>query len=112
MYSNNKVRLIIGKIDTSIPFEVGVKQGDRVALVIFLFLVMSFAETVEAEWDKHNIQKIEFKRHSNSPQSARRITSHTAKNFSQGTLFNIFCMLYVDDGAFAFISRRDIESGS
>ena len=58
MYSNNEVRLIIGKIDTSIPFEVGVKQGDSVAPVIFLFLVMAFAETVEAEWDKHNIQKI------------------------------------------------------
>ena len=28
MYSNNKVRLIIGKIDTSIPFELGVKQDD------------------------------------------------------------------------------------
>ena len=30
MYSNNKVRLIIGKIDTSIPFKVGVKQGDSI----------------------------------------------------------------------------------
>ena len=27
MYSSNKVRLIIAKIDTSIHFEVGVKQG-------------------------------------------------------------------------------------
>ena len=43
MYSNNKVRLIIGKIDTSIHFEVGVNQGDRIALVLFLFLVMAFA---------------------------------------------------------------------
>ena len=109
MYSNNKVRLIIGKIDTSIPFEVGVKQGDSVAPVLFLFLMMDFAETVEAEWDKHNIQKIEFKRHSNSPQSAGRITSHPAKNFSQGTLIDIFCMLYVDDGVLTFISRQEIE---
>ena len=61
MYSKNKVRLIICKIDTSIPFEVGVKQGDSVSPVLFLFLMMAFAETVEAEWDKHNIQKIEFK---------------------------------------------------
>ena len=58
MYSNNKVRLSIGKIDTSIPFEVGVKQGDSVAPMLSLFLMMAFAETVEAEWDKHNIQKI------------------------------------------------------
>ena len=57
MYSNNKVKLIIGKIDTSIPFEVGVKQCDSVAPVLFLILMMAFAKTVKAEWDKHNIQK-------------------------------------------------------
>ena len=57
MYSNNKVRLIIGKIDTSTPFEVGVKKGDSISLVLSLFLMMAFVETVEAEWDKHNIQK-------------------------------------------------------
>ena len=61
MYSNNNVRLIISKIDTSIPFKVGIKQGDSVAPVLFLFLVVAFAETVKAEWDKHSIQKIEFK---------------------------------------------------
>ena len=79
MYSNNKVRLIIGKIDTSIPFEVGVKQGDSVAPVLFLFLIMTFAEVIEQEWDKHRIKKIEFKRHTNSPHSAGRVTSHPAK---------------------------------
>ena len=55
MYSNNKVRLIIGKIDTSIPFEVGVKQGDILAPVLFLFLMMAFTEVIEQEWDKNGI---------------------------------------------------------
>ena len=112
MYSNNKVRLIIGKIDTSIPFEVGVKQGDSVAPVLFLFLMMAFAETIEQEWDRHNIKKLEYHRHNNSPHSIGRLTSHPAKTFSQGMLFEIFCMLYVDDGAFAFVSRRDLEIGA
>ena len=67
MYSRNKVRLIIGKIDTSIPFEVGVKQGDSVAPVLFLFLMMAFAEAIEQECNKNGIEKIEFKRHTNSP---------------------------------------------
>ena len=57
MYRNNKVRIIIGKIDTSIPVEVGTKKGDSVSPVLFFFLIMAFTETVEAEWDKHNIQK-------------------------------------------------------
>ena len=69
MYSNNKVRLIIGKIDIHIPFEVGVKQGDSVAPVLFLFLMMAFAETIEKEWDRHGIQKLEF--HKRPPQWER-----------------------------------------
>ena len=47
MYTDNNVRMIIGKIDISITFEVGVKQGDRVAPVLFLFIMVSFAETIE-----------------------------------------------------------------
>ena len=52
---------------------------------------------------------IKFKRHSNSPQSSGRITSRPAKIFSHRTLFEIFYMIYVDDGAFAFETRKDTE---
>ena len=45
MYTEKNVILIIGKIDISIPFEVVVKQGDSVAPVRLLFLMMAFAET-------------------------------------------------------------------
>ena len=40
MYKNRIVRLKIGKDDTTIPFEVGVKQDDSMAPVLFLFLIM------------------------------------------------------------------------
>ena len=56
MYTDNNVRLILGKIDTSIHFEVGVKQGDIFAPVLFLFIIMEFSETLEEEWVK-NIYK-------------------------------------------------------
>ena len=46
MYKNSVVRLIIGNIDTSIPFKVGVKQGDSMALVPF-FTIMDFAEILK-----------------------------------------------------------------
>ena len=55
---------------------------------------------------------IKFKRQSNSPQSTGRITSHPRKSFSHGTLFGIFCTLYVHDGDFAFLSRRKLEIGA
>ena len=46
MYDKSVVNLIIDKIETSIDFKVGVKQGDSTALVLFLFLMMAFAETL------------------------------------------------------------------
>ena len=49
MYTEKNVRLIIGKIDISIPFEVVAKQEDSVAPVLFLFVIMAFAETIEKE---------------------------------------------------------------
>ena len=47
MYTDNKVRLILVKINIYIPFEVGLKQGDSVAPVLFLFVMMAFAETIK-----------------------------------------------------------------
>ena len=38
--------------------------------------------------------------------------SHKICTFSEGTLFDIFCILYVDDGAFGFPSRKEIEIGT
>ena len=50
MYDKIIVKLIISKVETSIDFKVVVKQGDRMAWVIFLFLMMAFAKTLEDDW--------------------------------------------------------------
>ena len=47
MYKNSIIRLKIGKADTTIPSEVRVKKGNSMAPVLFLFLIMVFAETLE-----------------------------------------------------------------
>ena len=47
MYNKRVVRTIIGKIDTSSDFKVEIKQGGSIAPVLFMFLVMAFAETLE-----------------------------------------------------------------
>ena len=95
MYKDSRVRLIIGKIDTTIPFYVGVKQGDSMAPVLFLFIIMGFAETLEREWTRSGLTPLQFRRHNNSPLSNGRIISHKRCTFSEGTLFDMFCMLYV-----------------
>ena len=76
MYTGNKVRLILGNIDISIPFKVEVEQGYSVTPVLFLFIIMAFAETLEKEWVRNGLQIIKFKRQSNSPLYSGIINSH------------------------------------
>ena len=47
MYEKSIVKLIIGKVETSIEFKVGIKQGDSISSLQFMFLMMAFSETLE-----------------------------------------------------------------
>ena len=43
---NSVVKVMIGKMETYIDFEVSVKQGGIIASALFLFNTMSFYETL------------------------------------------------------------------
>ena len=47
MYKDLKIVLNIGKVDEKTSHTVGVQQGDCMAPVLFLFMVMAFADTLE-----------------------------------------------------------------
>ena len=47
IYTDNKVRLVLGNINIYIPLEIELKQGDSIAPLLFLFIMMAFAETIE-----------------------------------------------------------------
>jgi hypothetical protein len=49
-YQNLIVVLKIEKEVVELPQTVGVRQGDNMAPVLFLFLMSAFAETLETEW--------------------------------------------------------------
>ena len=103
------VKLVIGKFETTIYFKVGVKQVDSVAPVLFLFIVMAFADTLEKEWMINGLTNAEFSRDNNSPLSDGQLISHQPQSFSREVLFELFCMLYVDDGPFVFESRHQLK---
>ena len=56
MYQDLKVVLKIGKIEEKRSQTVGVRQGDCMAPILFLFMVMSFSETLEKEWIKADLK--------------------------------------------------------
>ena len=40
-----------------------------------------------------------------------KLTGHKKKNFEQGTILALFCVLYVDDGAFNFEEHDQLTRG-
>ena len=79
--------------------------------VLFLFLMMAFSETLEDKWTALGLRKPQFARKDNSPRPTGQLVSHRPRTFSSGTLFDLFYIIYVDDGAFVFELRNDIEKG-
>ena len=90
---------------------VGVRQGDCMAPVLFLFMVMAFAKTLETEWIKEDIKMINLWQHMHSPHDVGKLTGQKKNKFEQGTLLALFCVLYVDDGTFTFEDRDQLTRG-
>ena len=110
LYTDSKLQLTIGKEKESIPYTVGVKQGDNMAPVLFLFLMQAMAETLEAEWILHNIETTEYRYHKETKVIKGRLCGQDPK--AKGVTFSLFKILYVDDGAFMFTSKNDMVRGA
>ena len=54
---------------------------------------------------------INLRQHMHSPRDVGKLTGHKKKSFEQGTLLALFCVLYVDDGAFTFEDRDQLTRG-
>ena len=90
---------------------VDVRQVDCMAPVLFLFMVMYFAEIIEKKWTRTGLKMITLQQRSHLPQDIGTLTVHKGKTFLQWILLTLFCILYVDDGAFPFEERLQFESG-
>ena len=90
---------------------ISVRQGDCMAPVLFLFVVMAFAKTLEKEWIGTGLSMITLQQRSHSPQDIGKLTGHKVKTLSQGNLLFLFYVLSVEDGEFLFEDRLQLELG-
>ena len=58
MYQDLKVVLNIGKTEETMSQTVGVREGGCVTPVLFIFMVMAFAKTLEREWTRTGLNMI------------------------------------------------------
>jgi len=76
MYQDLKVVLKIGKVKENISQTGGVRQGDYMVPVLFLFVVMAFSESLEKEWDVSGLDMIESQQHTHSSRDCGQLTNH------------------------------------
>ena len=114
-YQDLVVVLKIEKEVVELPQTVGVRQGDNMAPVLFLFLMSAFAETLEAEWKRANIDVCTVRAFvgSSITSGKGKLRGHLPKEYLSRdlTAVEILQCLYVDDGAFIFKSREDMKRG-
>ena len=81
MYQDLKIVLKIGKIEEKMSQTVGVRQGDCMAPVLFIFMEIAFSETLQKEWMKAELNLINLKKHTHSPCDVGKLTGHKKKIF-------------------------------
>jgi hypothetical protein len=110
IYTSNVVVLKIEKEVREIPQEVGVWQGDNMALALFLFLMTAFAETLELECKREKIEVVTVMTATDDQIQEGQLCSHTPKMFCSKILsaYKIFHCLYMDNGAFPFDTRESL----
>ena len=83
------------------------------APVLFLFLMTAFAETLEIVWKDQDIPILSVMTATDEHLAEGKICSHTPAMFKSKKLssYEILQCLYVDDGAFPFGTREDLQRG-
>ena len=52
---------------------------------------------------------VNMRQHTHSPHDVGKLTGHKKKSFEQVTLLALFCVLYVENGAFTFEDRNQCK---
>ena len=106
IYQDLVVVLKIEKETVELPQSDGVRQGDNMAPVLFLFLMSAFAETLEIEWKAAgiNVCTVWLVIGCKLALGKGKNRGHLPKEYMLRALtaVEIFQCLYVDDGAFIF----------
>ena len=112
LYTDLHVTLKIGKESTDIDQTVGVRQGDNLSPVVFLFVMTAFSEILDKKWQAAGLSRVEA-RHTELDQLATgQLTGHKAPTKKKGSTTHITQTLFLDDSGFPFNSREDAITGT
>jgi len=106
MYSNSKIKISSGTAKTTFLSTSGVKQGDNVAALLFLFVMMAASELMDARWNKLNLAKPELY------ISDKKCINHRDTASSRIKHVSYYKSLYADDEGLIFQTFEDLVKGT
>jgi hypothetical protein len=116
LHNDLKVNLKLSKkLQLEIDYTNGVKQGDNMAPVLFLYIIQAMTETLTPILEENNVFPISLlhypKAENNKIQHGMLAGQKTGTRATQEKL-SITAILFADDGAFPFKSRLDMVIGA
>ena len=112
LYTNLHITLKIGKESTDIDQTVGVRQGDNLSPVVFLFVMTAFSEILDKKWQAAGLARVEAKHTPLDNLATGQLTGHKNPTKKSGATTHITQALFLDDSGFPFNSREDAITGT
>ena len=112
LYKPVRMTFKTGKTKYEFINVVGVKQGDNLAPVLFLFVMQAAMETLHSVWRDHNISTPSFTWQPEDDTGTDNSTLTSQHPNRPGTPFDFWRSLYADDGAFIYASRDEMIRGT
>ena len=110
LYNDSVVELKVGKFKHHIPCGCGVKQVDSVAPTLFIMVFQLAVMELSAEFKKNNVKILEAQVSESTTEAL--IRKHGVSDMMKMDPIALLILLYLDDGAIPFASRRDATIGT
>ena len=113
MYDHILITARVGEAKTQFESTSGVKQGDNLAPVLFLFVVQAVMDTMEKNWPVKQPELFRCpSQFDPKERKLKRKGSLTRRMTKDLIPLHHSKSLYADDGAFIFLSKEDLIEGT
>jgi hypothetical protein len=112
LYKNVTYHMNVAGMKKSFESTCGVKQGDNLGPILFIFMIQAVSTTLDKKWD---FETPDFRWHGMKTNGRHKWNPNLGKGTStatEGTPFSFWKSYYVDDAAFLFLNRENIVRAS